>query len=568
MAVVTITDTTVDGSGTAPDAPTSLTTEKEWDGVRLHWTNPVQRDVDYIEIWRATTNNRASATMVAQVKGNDYMDHSLETGTRYYWIRATSTTGLSGAYHPTSATAGVSGIPDQVDPSGAVDKDVLQYNSSTNTWTTGALRDGTLIKGALQATTDSSYTFPPPALNTTSNNNGFDAVSSFPSGDGYGVQGQFTHYFGDTFAGTNTAPVFAFNSANGNSSTSGTLPWTGTSPTAASALVTNNVLGGLNFNGYATSDFTNRVATQRQGGGLNAIHALQFQGVAAETFIDGTLTVTPTSVTRTTVSLSSVAVAGTRGQITFTSSATPSIGQAVLVTGTLTGTATGISAGVYYMVAVSGTTGCTLSATPGGDPIVTTAGTTTGLTFARQFITVGYASQTYIPFGTNAKITIANITGVTNGTYMAMGTSSQTSVNIGVSTSSVALGTGPTLTIPTVTNMGAGFRIRAIPIAAPANAGNRVELVNHNAGTATYRADVFNIAAGWPGNTGPTRVTVDANKAAFSVPVAVPAYTGSALRAITGAVGWMAAVSDNEGRLAYWNTTSSNWKYVISDVAV
>ena len=43
MAVVTITDTTVDGSGTAPDAPSSLVTETEWDGVRLHWTNQIGR---------------------------------------------------------------------------------------------------------------------------------------------------------------------------------------------------------------------------------------------------------------------------------------------------------------------------------------------------------------------------------------------------------------------------------------------------------------------------------------------------------------------------------------------
>jgi len=136
MAVVTITDTTVDGSGTAPDAPTSLTTETEWDGVRLHWTNPSQRDVDYIEIWRNTSITFAGAVMVAQVKGNDYMDHSLETGTRYYWIRATSTTGLSSAYLPLDSDNGIVGTPVPVaDVSAAVAGELLYYTGTE--WGTG-----------------------------------------------------------------------------------------------------------------------------------------------------------------------------------------------------------------------------------------------------------------------------------------------------------------------------------------------------------------------------------------------------------------------------------------------
>jgi hypothetical protein len=574
MAVVTITDTTVDGSGTAPDAPTGLSTETEWDGVRLHWTNPTQRDVDYIEVWRATTNNRASATMVAQVKGNDYVDHSLETGTRYYWLRSISTTGVySVNYHPSSATAGVSGVPDQVDPTGAVDKDVLQYNSSTNTWTTGALRDATIIKGALQATTNSAYSFPGPALSTTTNNNGLDAVSSFDStGNGNGVQGQFTHYFGDTAAGGNTTAVFAFNTANGNSTTSGTLPWTGLSPTSPSAVTSASTMGGLNFNGYATTDFSNRIGTNGQGGGFNAIHALQFQGVPTETFANGTLTIGSAAITATpsriNTPMTSVTVSGTKGQISFSTMAN-AVGQAIVVTGTNSGNSTGISAGTYYIIASSGSTSCQLSTTPGGAPINTTGTTTTGLSFARQFMTVTYSAQSYIPFGLNAKVTISGFNNVPDGTYMCSGTSTTTSVSIGApSSGAISLSGSQSISCSTMTNMGAGFRIRAVPAGIPANSGNRLELVNHNASSATYRTDSLVIAGGTYGTTGTTRVTIDANKAAFAVPVAVPAYTVTALRAITGAVGWMAAVSDNEGRLAYWNTTSSNWKYVISDVAV
>ena len=94
---------------------------------------------------------------------------------------------------------------------------------------------------------------------------------------------------------------------------------------------------------------------------ITALSALQIQGVASETFADGTLTIsgaTITAVTRVSVALSSVAVTGTRGQISFTAT-TPSVGNAIVVTGTNTGTSTGITAGTYYVIATSSTTTAT-----------------------------------------------------------------------------------------------------------------------------------------------------------------------------------------------------------------
>ena len=79
--------------------------------------------------------------------------------------------------------------------------------------------------------------------------------------------------------------------------------------------------------------------------------------------------------------LAAVAVTGTAGQFSCTAD-TLALGQAVIVTGTLTGTATGIGAGTFYVVATNGSTTFTLSATPGGAGLTTTAGTTTGLSFA------------------------------------------------------------------------------------------------------------------------------------------------------------------------------------------
>jgi hypothetical protein len=443
---------------------------------------------------------------------------------------------------------------------------------------TANLASNSYVLGALEATTNSSYTFPAPILTTITNNNGLDAASSMPaSTNGSGAQQQIIHYYGDTFAGVQTTAALLLRAAPGNSTTSGTVPFTGITPVAPSASAILNTLGTVNYNGYATTGFTDAVASSGQGGGFNANHALQIQGVSAEAFADGTLTITPTSVTRTSATLSSVTVSGTRGQIAFTASSTPSIGQAVLVTGTLSGTATGISAGTYYMVAVSGTTACTLSATVGGSPLTTTAGTTTGLTFARQFITVGYTALSYLPFGLNAKITVTNIDGVTNGTYMATGVASTTtSVSIGVSTTTVpgTFGASPTLTCPTVTAMGSGLRIRAMPLATPANSSNRVEIVNHNATAATYKADTFTISGAAYGTTGTARVTVGSTNTTFALPVVLPNYTAVALRAVTGAVGWLACVNNSaggsnpNGMMAFWDTTNARWSYIHDNSAV
>jgi hypothetical protein len=81
--------------------------------------------------------------------------------------------------------------------------------------------------------------------------------------------------------------------------------------------------------------------------------------------------------------LTTVAITGTAGQFSCAAD-TLAVGQAVTVSGTLTGTGTitgYASPTTYYIVATNGTTTFTLSTTPGGAGVVTTAGTTVGLTF-------------------------------------------------------------------------------------------------------------------------------------------------------------------------------------------
>ena len=100
----------------------------------------------------------------------------------------------------------------------------------------------------------------------------------------------------------------------------------------------------------------------------------------------GTTIVSSSSVS-TNITLAGVAVTGTAGQFSC-SATTLSVGQQVIVTGTLTGTATGVSANFYYIIATNGTTTFTLSSTASGAGIVTTAGTTAGLTFEVQLPSV------------------------------------------------------------------------------------------------------------------------------------------------------------------------------------
>lgn len=89
---------------------------------------------------------------------------------------------------------------------------------------------------------------------------------------------------------------------------------------------------------------------------------------------------------------------------------------------------------------------------------------------------------------------------------------------------------------------------------------------NHSSSAGGSR---FTLTTVTPGTaTEATRMTADSTSASFTVPVQLPNYTAAALRAITGQVGFMAAVNDAGGKLAYWDTTNTRWSFVIDGTAV
>jgi len=384
----------------------------------------------------------------------------------------------------------------------------------------------TRLRGESQATTNNSYVFPASALTSVTDNNGYSAASSFgTTGNGYQANAQYINYTADTRAGSNAAASLNFRQANGNSVAGVNIPWTGVNSVAASASLTNDVLGTSNYNGYATTGFTNDIATMYQGGGIATSHIAQIQGFAAENIADGTKTLTSADITAVASSfraaLGAPQVTGTKGQISFNAT-TPGVGNAIRVTGTLTGTATGIVSGnTYYIIVTNGSTTATLSDTPNGQPITTTAGTLTGLTLTRCGVTFTIANQTSFPFGRNALVTVSGVNNVTDGTYPVGGAvTSLTSISLGIPhTVAPTLSGTQQFTCPTVTNAGGGWRVRSNVLATPLNPSNRLELVNHTAASATYRADSFVVAGGAYANTGATYLTLNNTDATFTKPI-------------------------------------------------
>jgi hypothetical protein len=106
--------------------------------------------------------------------------------------------------------------------------------------------------------------------------------------------------------------------------------------------------------------------------------------------VSGTITTTPTV-------LSTVTITGTSGQFACAAT-TLAIGQRVDISGTFggTGSITGyVNPSTYYIVATNGATTFQLSTVPGGTPVVTTAGTPTGLTYTVVApAIIGYSNPT------------------------------------------------------------------------------------------------------------------------------------------------------------------------------
>lgn len=65
--------------------------------------------LDQVEVWAATTNNRANASKVREGLVSTIHTGLIEGSTRYYWVKARNKSGFYGDWFPSSATGGIQG---------------------------------------------------------------------------------------------------------------------------------------------------------------------------------------------------------------------------------------------------------------------------------------------------------------------------------------------------------------------------------------------------------------------------------------------------------------------------
>lgn len=99
--------TTYSGYDTSVNPPTGNSALAGFKQIWLDWVNPTDKDLAAVEVWRADTNDRATAVKIAEVKTDFYSD-SLGNGiTKYYWVRAKDLSGNLSSWSPAGATPGV-----------------------------------------------------------------------------------------------------------------------------------------------------------------------------------------------------------------------------------------------------------------------------------------------------------------------------------------------------------------------------------------------------------------------------------------------------------------------------
>jgi predicted phage tail protein len=98
---------TVPKLGAAPGAPTNLTAKGGLQSVVLNWSAPTNLDLNYFQVFEATSNNLAAAVLAGNNIGSTtWTVGGLESGeTYYYWVRAVNTSGVIGPYNSSAGTS-------------------------------------------------------------------------------------------------------------------------------------------------------------------------------------------------------------------------------------------------------------------------------------------------------------------------------------------------------------------------------------------------------------------------------------------------------------------------------
>ena len=142
-----------DGSivgGSAPDTapPTSVTSAVATAGLRmvaLKWTMPSPDDptLATVEIWRNTSNSRATATKISEALGEFYIDTNVTIGTPYYyWLRTVDFAGNLGPYSPTTDGGGYTATPAAAGPNDIAANAITATKIAADAVTANAIQAG------------------------------------------------------------------------------------------------------------------------------------------------------------------------------------------------------------------------------------------------------------------------------------------------------------------------------------------------------------------------------------------------------------------------------------------
>jgi hypothetical protein len=173
-----------------------------------------------------------------------------------------------------------------------------------------------------------------------------------------------------------------------------------------------------------------------------------------------------TTATAAAATLSSVVIAGTGGQITFTSQAGLVTGQRLTISGTLggTGTITGYTDPTTYVLTAVTATSATLTTTAGA-AVVTTAGTPTGLTYTLGVAPVTVTVSGFDVYGQAMSEAITSSAAVSTAVSGLKAFYLVTSV-------SVSGATGTALTVGTTNVLGIPVRVTNVAYVASVKSNN------------------------------------------------------------------------------------------------
>lgn len=93
-----------------PPQPSGLSAAGAITNVMLAWEFPEYPYLSYFEVWRAGTDNLATATLLGRTLAKVYTDAVGPNATYYYWVRAVSWADVAGPYNATAGTEASTGF--------------------------------------------------------------------------------------------------------------------------------------------------------------------------------------------------------------------------------------------------------------------------------------------------------------------------------------------------------------------------------------------------------------------------------------------------------------------------